>query len=85
MRLTPIALALLALPLAAQESQSYSLAGEVVALYNIAGSVTVQGGGRGPVTFAVSRTGPDAARLTVETIYNVRGGFLTTCTVTLPS
>ena len=25
------------------------------------------------------------ARLTVETIYNVRGGFLTTCTVTLPS
>jgi 7-cyano-7-deazaguanine reductase len=25
------------------------------------------------------------SRLTVETIYNVRGGFLTTCTVTLPS
>jgi 7-cyano-7-deazaguanine reductase len=25
------------------------------------------------------------ARLTVETIYNVRGGFLTTCTVTLPA
>ena len=25
------------------------------------------------------------ARLTVETVYNVRGGFLTTCTVTLPS
>ena len=24
-------------------------------------------------------------RLTVETIYNVRGGFLTTCTVTLPA
>ena len=24
------------------------------------------------------------ARLTVETVYNVRGGFLTTCTVTLP-
>ena len=67
MRLTPIACALLALPLAAQESQSYSLAGDVVALYNIAGSVTVQGGGRGPVTVAGSRTGPDAARLTVET------------------
>ena len=25
------------------------------------------------------------ARLTVETIYNVRGGFLTTCTVRLPA
>ena len=25
------------------------------------------------------------ARLTVETVYNVRGGFLTTCTVTLPA
>jgi len=25
------------------------------------------------------------ATLTVETIYNVRGGFLTTCTVTLPA
>ncbi|HRZ09743.1 MAG TPA: preQ(1) synthase [Gemmatimonadales bacterium] len=25
------------------------------------------------------------ARLTVETVYNVRGGFLTTCTVTLPT
>jgi 7-cyano-7-deazaguanine reductase len=24
-------------------------------------------------------------RLTVETVYNVRGGFLTTCTVTLPT
>lgn len=24
------------------------------------------------------------ARLTVETVYNVRGGFLTTCTVSLP-
>ena len=25
------------------------------------------------------------ARLTVETVYNIRGGFLTTCTVTLPA
>ena len=25
------------------------------------------------------------ARLTVETVYNVRGGFVTTCTVTLPA
>ena len=25
------------------------------------------------------------ARLTVETVYNVRGGFLTTCTVSLPA
>jgi 7-cyano-7-deazaguanine reductase len=25
------------------------------------------------------------ARLTVETVYNVRGGFLTTCTVRLPA
>ena len=26
----------------------------------------------------------EAKRLTVETVYNVRGGFLTTCSVTLP-
>ena len=27
----------------------------------------------------------EPARLTVTTVYNVRGGFLTTCTVTLPN
>jgi len=26
-----------------------------------------------------------AKRLTVETVYNIRGGFLTTCSVTLPT
>lgn len=68
MRLASLALLGLALPLAAQDARTYTLAGESVAIYNIAGQVTVTGGGRGgAVTVAVARAGDDAGKLTVET------------------
>jgi DUF4097 and DUF4098 domain-containing protein YvlB len=58
------ALALVAGPL---NGQSYSLSGDRVAIYNIAGTVTVSGGGSGAVKVNVDLQGPDAKQLKVET------------------
>ena len=58
------------LPLAAQSGSpaSYRLRGDVFAIYNLAGEVRVEGGGSGDeVGVRVTRGGPDAARLDVET------------------
>jgi len=57
--------ALAASPLAAQQAERFELAGSSVAIYNLAGAVTVEPG-RGPVVVQVTRGGADAARLTVE-------------------
>lgn len=57
-------LALVAAPLAAQ---SYSLSGERVAIYNLAGAVTVSGGGSGAVKVQVDLKGDDASQLKVAT------------------
>ncbi|HWA15650.1 MAG TPA: DUF4097 family beta strand repeat-containing protein [Gemmatimonadales bacterium] len=57
-------LALAAAPLAAQ---SYSLSGDRVAIYNIAGAVTVTGGGSGAVKVQVDLQGGDARQLKVAT------------------
>jgi lia operon protein LiaG len=57
-------LALAAGPLAAQ---SYSLSGDRVAVYNIAGAVTVTGGGSGAVKVQVDLQGADSRQLKVET------------------
>lgn len=58
------ALALVAAPAAAQ---SYSLTGDRVAVYNIAGSVTVTGGSGSAVKVQVDPAGSDARQLKVET------------------
>lgn len=55
-----------ALPLSAQQTQNYTLAGTDVALYNLAGEVRVLGGSGSAVTVDVSTIGPDAGRLRVE-------------------
>lgn len=57
-------LTLMAAPVAAQ---SFSLSGERVAVYNIAGAVTVSGGGSGAVKVQVDLQGSDAKQLKVET------------------
>ena len=57
--------ALAATVLAAQQAERFELAGPAVAIYNLAGAVTVEPG-RGPVVVQVTRGGTDAARLTVE-------------------
>ncbi len=67
MRRTPLALLVLAAPLAAQDARTYTLTGESIAIYNLAGAITVVGGGQGAVAVAVHRIGADAGRLTVET------------------
>lgn len=54
-------------PAAAQETQRYTLSGERVAVYNIAGDIRVQGGTGSAVTVEVRALGPDAASLRVET------------------
>ena len=67
----PLAVATLLLlqaaPLCGQAAKSYSVAGNDVAIYNLAGEVTVRGGGTGAVTVEVTPTGPDGGRLTVAT------------------
>jgi hypothetical protein len=54
------------LPLAAQQTRNYSLAGNEVALYNLAGEVSVLGGSGTAVSVDVTTIGPDAGRLSVE-------------------
>lgn len=53
--------------LVAQEARSYTLAGNEVAIYNLAGEVVIRGGSGNTTTIEVTRIGRDAGRLTVET------------------
>lgn len=59
-----------ALPLAAQES--YTVGGDDVAIYNLAGEISVIGGSGGDVTVEVVRGGQDGGRLDVQ-IGDIRG------------
>ncbi|HSD31607.1 MAG TPA: DUF4097 family beta strand repeat-containing protein [Gemmatimonadales bacterium] len=52
---------------AAQAGQRYTVGGDNVAIYNLAGVVRVEGGTGGDVVVEVTRGGGDAARLQVET------------------
>ena len=54
-------------PAAAQAGQRYTVAGDNVAIYNLAGVVRVEGGPAGDVVVEVTRGGRDAAKLKVET------------------
>ena len=67
MRLSPtiLSLTLAVSPAAAQQGERFALAGDEVAIYNLAGAVTVEPG-RGGVAVQVTRGGADAARLAVE-------------------
>ena len=63
-----LALALLTLApstLAAQQAERYTLEGDEIAIYNLAGALAVEAG-TGSVAVELTRGGPDAARLTVE-------------------
>ena len=61
------ALALLAAPAAAQTDQSYTLPGDRVAIYDLAGRITLEAGTGPSVVVQVTRMGSDASRLRVET------------------
>ena len=63
--LGPILLSALALPAAAQQPERYTLTGDEVAIYNLAGEVRVQPGPGPGVTAEVTRGGADAAKLKV--------------------
>ena len=73
MRLTSLggalsaALTLLAAPLAAQGGQSYTLPGDRVTIYDLAGQITIEAGTGSSVVVQVTRLGSDASRLQVET------------------
>jgi len=58
---------LLGSSLRGQEPKRFTLSGERVAVYNLAGEIQVRGGGAGTVTVEVRTEGPDAASLTIET------------------
>jgi lia operon protein LiaG len=67
MRILPVVSAVLAAaPLAAQ-GQRFTVTGDHVAIYNLAGSVRVDGGSAGPVVVEVARGGADAAKLDIQT------------------
>jgi lia operon protein LiaG len=51
----------------AQEVQRYTLTGSDVAIYNLVGTIKIEGGSGSDVTAEVTRRGPDASRLTVAT------------------
>jgi hypothetical protein len=65
-----VAVAALALvvaaPVAGQAAERFSLTGDV-AIYNVAGEVTIESGSAGGVVVAMQRGGSDAERLTVDT------------------
>jgi lia operon protein LiaG len=65
--LPTLALALLTLAssLAAQQAERYTLEGDDIAIYNLAGALTVEPG-TGSVAAELTRGGPDAGRLQVE-------------------
>lgn len=58
---------LLAAELPGQQAENYELSGDRVAIYDLAGSVTVEGSSGADVTVAVRRGGPDAGRLEIAT------------------
>jgi hypothetical protein len=62
-----VLLSLAAQPLAGQGARSYTLSGDRVAVYNLAGEITVRGGTGSAVTATVTPMGADPGRLTVET------------------
>lgn len=66
-RLLLAVLVVAAVPLAAQQPKSYSLTGPSVAVYNLAGRLTVEAGSGSATVVEVSPAGADAAKLTVET------------------
>ena len=61
------ALAALAPAAVSQAGQRYTVAGDNVAIYNLAGIVRVEGGPAGDVVVEVTRVGADAAKLEVAT------------------
>jgi hypothetical protein len=61
------ALAVCASPAVSQAGQRYTVAGDNVAIYNLAGIVRVEGGPAGDVVVEVTRGGDAAAKLRVET------------------
>ncbi len=63
---TSLLLSVLALPLSAQQSQSYTLSGAEVALYNLAGQISVLGGSGPAVSVDVTTIGQDSGRLRIE-------------------
>jgi len=69
---TAVALALVvlmsaAMPVGAQQSSRHVLAGEDIAIFNIAGEVFLEGGDVGDVVVEVTRGGADATELGIET------------------
>ena len=70
----PLCLAtlLLVAPLAAQQTERFTLAGSEVAIYNLVGALSVVGGNGPEVVVNVTRSGLDAGRLTVDH-FPVRG------------
>lgn len=68
MKLAAALLAAVALtsPLAAQQATRYTIAGDDVAIYNLAGSITIQPGSGSGVVVEVTPRGSDARRLSVE-------------------
>jgi hypothetical protein len=63
--LTLVCLFLLPAAARAQQGERYTLDGDDVAIYNLAGTLTVEPG-TGAISVDLVRGGPDAARLTVE-------------------
>lgn len=54
-------------PLAAQQAERFTLQGNSVAVYNLVGTMSLVGGEGGAVVAEVTRRGPDASKLRVET------------------
>jgi lia operon protein LiaG len=66
-RLFAAAALLAAGPLAGQQTERFELSGDAIAIYNLAGTVTVTGGSGAAVIVELTRGGADQARLRVET------------------
>ena len=63
--LLPLAVLLLPAALPAQQAERYTITGDEVAIYNLAGEVRLEPGGGPGVTAEVTRSGADAAKLKV--------------------
>jgi lia operon protein LiaG len=62
-----VALSVVTRPSVAQTGQRYTVAGDNVAIYNLAGTVQVEAGSGSSVVVEVTRNGADAAKLQVAT------------------
>ena len=62
-----VALCLAAPAALSQAGQRYTIAGDDVAIFNLAGTVQIEGGAAGDVVVEVTRGGTDAARLEIAT------------------